>query len=69
MKRLTENKIILVTRTTRLEELVARFNTVEQAKFYVEHQGADFSDYEAEHRNYKNALLGTETQLRQLGRV
>lgn len=69
MKRLTENKIILVTRTTRLEELVARFNTVEQAKFYVEHLGADFSDYEAEHRNYKTALLEMETQLRQLGRV
>lgn len=69
MKRLTENKIILVTRTTRLEELIVRFNTVEQAKFYVEHLGADFSDYEREHRTYKDALRDTELQLRQLGRV
>lgn len=69
MKRLTEKKIILVTRTTRLEELIARFNTVEQAKFYVEHLGADFSDYEAEHRNYKIALREMETQLQQVGRV
>lgn len=69
MKRLTENKIILVTRTTRLEELIARFNTVEQAKFYIEHLGADFSDYEREHRTYKNALRDTELQLRELGRV
>ena len=69
MKRLTENKIILVTRTTRLEELIARFNTAEQAKFYVEHLGADFSDYEREHQVYKQAVQSTETQLRELGRL
>jgi NAD kinase len=69
MKRLTENKIILITRATRLEELVARFNTLGQAKFYVEHLGADFSDYEREHQQYKNALQETETQLRAVGRV
>ena len=45
MNRLTDNKIVLVTRPTRLAELVVRFNTVSQAKFYVEHQGADFADY------------------------
>ena len=69
MKRLTENKIILITRTTRLEELIVRFNTMEQAKFYIEHLGADFSDYDAEHRQYKDALRETEAQLRELGRV
>jgi NAD kinase len=69
MKRLTENKIVLITRSTRLEELVARFNTLGQAKFYVEHLGADFSDYEIEHHNYKNALQETETHLRAIGRV
>lgn len=69
MKRLTENKIILVTRTTRLEDLIARFNTVEQAKFYVERLGADFSDYEVEHRTYKASLVEAETELRMLGRV
>ena len=69
MTRLTENKIILITRPTRLEELVTRFNTPGQAKFYVEHLGANFSDYEAEHRNYKTALQDAEMQLRALGRV
>ena len=44
MNRLTENKVVLVTRRTRLDDLVARFNTVSQAKFYVEHLGADFSE-------------------------
>jgi len=33
MERLTENKIILVIRKTRLEELVAKYDTVGQAKF------------------------------------
>lgn len=69
MKRLTENKIILVMRTTRLDELIVRFNTVDQAKFYVEHLGADFSEYEAEHGAYKEALRDTELLLRELGRV
>jgi NAD kinase len=67
--RRTENKIVLVTRTTHLEELVVRFNTVEQARFYVQHLGADFSDYEEEHRVYQHALKQTEEQLRKWGRV
>ena len=45
----TENKVILVVRRTRLDELVARWNTLDQARFYVEHLGADFSDYLQEH--------------------
>ncbi len=69
MRALTDNKIILITRKTRLEELIARFNTLSQAKFYIEHLGADFSDYELEHKNYKNAREKTETQLRELGLV
>jgi len=40
----------------RLEELVARHNTLAQAKFYVEHLGADFSDYVAENEAYSRSL-------------
>jgi len=69
MQRTTENKIILVVRRTRLDELIARFNTLAQAQFYVEHLGADFSDYQKEHENYKKAVTKAETQLHQLGRV
>jgi NAD kinase len=47
-----ERKVVLVTRTTRLEELVNKHLTIEQAKFYVEHLDADFCDYETEHRTY-----------------
>jgi NAD kinase len=47
-----DRKIVLVTRRTRLEDLIAKYHTLAQAKFYVEHLGADFSDYEREHAAY-----------------
>jgi NAD kinase len=69
MNRLTDNKVVLVTRPTRLAELVARFNTVSQARFYIEHQGADFGDYQREDETYHLALVETQTILAELGRV
>jgi len=69
MNRLTDNKIVLVTRPTRLADLVIRFNTVSQARFYVEHQGADFSDYLREDQTYHRALRETQAALAQVGRV
>lgn len=62
-------RIVLVVRKTRLEDLVVRYNTVEQARFFVEHLGADFSDYEAEHRTYQQAVQDTEATLRRFGRL
>ena len=50
------NKIVIVTRKTRLSDLVKRFNTVEQARFYVEHMGIDFEDYVIEDAQYNAAL-------------
>jgi NAD kinase len=50
------DKLVLVTRRTRLEELIERFNTKGQARFYVEHAGGDFSDYEGEHDAYHRSL-------------
>jgi NAD kinase len=69
MEPLTENKIVLIIRRTRLDELISRFNTLGQAKFYVEHLGADFSDYQREDDTYKSAIRLTEDHLRKLGRV
>jgi NAD kinase len=69
MDRLTENKIVLVKRKTRLDELIHRFNTISQAKFYIEHLGTDFSDYQKEHENYQNAAAKAEKALGELGRV
>jgi NAD kinase len=69
MNRLTDNKIVLVTRPTRLAELVIRFNTVSQARFYLEHQGADFTDYLREDELYHRALTETQAALARVGRV
>ncbi|MCM1564670.1 MAG: sugar kinase [Dehalobacter sp.] len=69
MNRLSENKIILVKRKSRLEELIARYNTMEQARFYIEHMGADFSDYVLEDETYKQAILQACSTLGSLGRV
>lgn len=49
-------KIIVVTKKTALEELVERFNTLEQTRFYIEHMGASFAEYQAAHDAYKAAL-------------
>jgi NAD kinase len=49
-------KLVIVTRKTRLQELVERFNTRSQAKFYIEHAGGDFADYEREDDAYRFAL-------------
>lgn len=45
-------QIVVITRKTALEELVDRFNTREQARFYLEHMGASFEDYEDAHETY-----------------
>ncbi len=69
MQRLTENKIVLITRKTRLDDLVARFNTVMQAKFYIEHMGSDFHDYQSEHDNYYKAVDSVLEKLTTMGRI
>src|SRR5712672_1258689 len=65
----SDRKIILVVRETRLDELTARFNTVQQARFYVEHLGSDFGDYLAEQRQLHAATREVETSLRACVRV
>ncbi|MSU49308.1 MAG: sugar kinase [Opitutus sp.] len=69
MERLTENKLILGVRETRLEELKARFNTVSQARFYVQQLGGNFEDYEQEDTAYRQAIEQARQQLGLLGRV
>lgn len=50
-----ENAIVIINKT-RLEALIERFNTRAQAKFYIEHAGGDFSDYEREHETFHRSL-------------
>jgi NAD kinase len=71
------DKLVVVTRKTRLEELIERFNTRPQARFYLEHAGGDFADYEAEDDAYRRSLdvlrrsldLGLKLQLVDRGLV
>lgn len=62
-------KIVIVTRQTRLQELIARFNTRDQARFYIEHAGGDFAQYQAEHDAYQRAVEALTARLSSLGRV
>lgn len=69
MSRAGEQKIVLIVRRTRLDELIVRFNTEAQARFYVERLGADFSDYQGEDRRYKAAVAEAQRLLASLGRL
>lgn len=64
-----DRKIILVTRRTRLQEMVDRYNTIEQAKFQAEHLGMDFGDFLAEDEVYRAAVRATEAVLEGQGRL
>jgi NAD kinase len=49
-------KLVIITRKTALEELVERFNTRDQARFYIDHMGGRFDDYQEAHDAYHHAL-------------
>ncbi len=63
------HRFVLVTRRTRLQELISRFNTASQARFFVEHLGADFGDYEREHETYAAAVAGAREVFGSFGRL
>jgi len=53
---ITSRKIVIIKKPTRLDQLVARFNSIQQVKFYIEHIDGNFEDYESEHSAYQNSL-------------
>jgi hypothetical protein len=63
-----ERRVVLVTRRTRLDALIARHNTLGQARFVVEHLGADFSDYLRESEAYARGLRIAVQALQAWGR-
>jgi NAD kinase len=69
MNRLSETKVILVVRPTRLAELLTRFATRMQAEFYVTRLGGDFQDYENEDAVYQTAIRESRKILSGLGRL
>jgi hypothetical protein len=50
------DRVVVVTRKTELEELVERFSTPGQAKFYLTHAGVAFEPIERAHDQYRTAL-------------
>ncbi len=56
-------KLVVITRPTPLEELIARFNTRDQAKFYIEHMGGSFEPYQSAHDAYHTAIAQIKAAL------
>ena len=63
----TDQRFVLVTRKTRLQELIERFNTWPQARFYLEHNQVDAQDYLDEHDRYQKQINAAEIVLRERG--
>ncbi|TAK63371.1 sugar kinase [Methylobacter sp.] len=63
-----QHRFVLVIRPTRLQELIERFNTWPQARFYLEHNHVDAQDYLNEHDVYQQRLQEAERTLKSLGR-
>lgn len=56
------DRVVVVTRKTRLQEAVRRYNTKQQAKFVVQSRGQSFEDIEVEDQHYQETrdLIGRE---------
>lgn len=77
---MTYDKVVLITRETRLEGLVKRYNTRSQAKFYVnaslavgsatqpkkKDTSSDFSLFEQEHETYIHVVEQLKQQIREV---
>ncbi|WP_103068239.1 NAD(+)/NADH kinase [Aquimarina sediminis] len=57
------DKIIIVRDKTRLEQLIERFNSKSQAKFYLERSGGDIGFYELEHETFYKSLRKVEMDI------
>jgi len=56
-------QLVVVTKKTQLEELIERFNSSAQARFYIEHLGGSFDEYEAAHARYTASVAALKQQL------
>ena len=69
MNSISERKIVIVTRQTRADELIRKFNNMAQAAFYVEKMGGDIEDYIEESKVYKESVSSSLSQVQVLARV
>jgi NAD kinase len=64
-----ENRIVVVTRETRLEKVLVAQNTVSQAKFYINSLGGDFEEYREEHDQYGGSVRQARRGLEEMGNL
>ena len=64
-----DRKVVLITRKTRYEELIAQYNTESQAAFVIESRGDSFSEYKQEHTRYVEAICDTTKVIQQSCRL
>lgn len=69
LKKRTDRKIVVVTRETRVDNLKKRFNSIDQAAFYVKKRGGKFEDYVAEDNNYKSSIGNLEESILEWGHI
>lgn len=69
MNNLSERKVIIITRQTRADELIKRFNNMAQAAFYIEKMGGDINEYIEESKAYKDAVAAVINQLQDFLRI
>lgn len=64
-----ERKFVLITRRTRLRDMIVRHSTLSQARFRARAAGSDWADFEAENTAYERAIETLRLRLGQLARV
>jgi len=60
------DKIVIVTRKTALEELIERFNSQSQARFYIERLGGNFEHYADAHAAFHQSRMLLDMSLPQI---
>ncbi len=59
-------RAIIIRDKTRLEQLIERFNSKEQARFYIERLGSDFDHFQDEHDQFYKSLKIVENKVSSL---
>lgn len=57
------DKAIIIRDKTRLEQLIERFNSKAQAKFFIERSGGNFNMYKEEHSKFYDSLKTVEKEI------
>jgi len=68
MSYISERKVVVITRKTRADELIRKYNNIAQAAFYLERMGVSFDDYLDEARAFKDAVSLAVGQLENIVR-